>query len=121
MFQPMKPKIHHFFPEMTKLLRAIMAKSVKSKLIYVNSNGVKEPKSITELITINDQKNCKPLRFIDICTKAKSCFIESLEASPAEKNFCQNCLEDFQVLVTHLKSKLPLESTILMVAMATRW
>ena len=30
---------------------------------------------------------------IDIGTKAKSCFIELLEASPVEKKFRQNCLE----------------------------
>ena len=68
MFQSMKPKIHLVFSETTKLLRAIMAKFVKSKLLYVNNNGVKKPKSITEVITINvkDQKNCKPLKLVDI-------------------------------------------------------
>ena len=40
-------------------------------------------------------------------------FIDSLEVSPVNKKFRQNCLEVFPVLVTHLKSKLPLESTIL--------
>ena len=111
----MKPKIHLVFSEMMKLLRAIMTKSVKSKLLYVNNNSVKEPKFITELITINvnDQKNCKTLKLIYTGTKTKFCFIDSLEVSPVHKKFCQNCLEVFQVLVTHLKSKLPLESTIL--------
>ena len=89
-----------------------MPKFVKLKLSYVNDNGVKEPKSITELITVNvkDKKHCKLLKLIDTGTKAKSRFIESLEVSLVEKKFCQNCLTVFQVLVTHLKSKLPLES-----------
>ena len=116
MFQSMKPKIHLVFSEMMKLLRAIMAKFVKSKLLYVNNNNsVRESKFITELITINinDQKNCKTLKLIDIGTKTKFCFIDSLEVSPINKKFHQNCLEVFQVLVTHLKSMLPLESTIL--------
>lgn len=115
MFQSMKPKIHIVFSEMTKLLRALMAKFVKSKLLFVNNNGVKEPRSINELLTINvnDQKNWKPLKLIDIGTKAKSCFIESFEVSPVEKKFRQNCLEAFQALITHLKSKLPWESSIL--------
>ena len=101
----MKPKIHLVFFEMTKLLRAIMAKSVKSKLLYVNNNSPKEPKFITELITINvnDQKNCKTLKLIDTGTKTKFCFINSLEVSPVNKKFRQNFLEVFQVLVTHLK------------------
>ena len=92
-----------------------MAKFVKSNLLYVNNNGVKEMNSNTEVITINvnDEKNCKPLKLIDTGTKAKSCFIESLEVSPVEKKFRQNCLKSFQVLVTHLKSKLALESTIM--------
>ena len=40
-----------------------MPKFVKLKLSYVNDNGVKEPKSITELITVNvnDKKHCKLL------------------------------------------------------------
>ena len=114
MFQSMKPKIH-LFSEMTILLRAIMAKFVKSNLLYVNNNGVKEMNSNTEVITINvnDEKNCKPLKLIDTGTKAKSCFIELLEVSPVEKKFRRNCLKSFQVLVTHLKSKLALESTIM--------
>ena len=59
MLQSIKLNIHLVFSEITKLLRAIMAKFVKSKLLHVNHNGVKEPKSITELITINvnDHKN----------------------------------------------------------------
>ena len=60
----MKPKIHLVFSEMMKLLRAIMAKSVKSKLLYVNHNSAKEPKFITELITINvnDQKKLQNVK-----------------------------------------------------------
>ena len=42
------------------------------------------------------------------------CFIESLEVSPVEIKIRQNYnLEVFRLLITHLKSKLPLESTIL--------
>ena len=101
-FQSIRPKIHLNFSEMTNLLRTIMAKFVKSKLLYVNNNGQRQR-----------SKNCKPLKIIDIGTKAKSCFIESLEVSPAEKKIRQNYVEVFRLLVTHLKSKLPLESTIL--------
>ena len=56
----MKPKIHLVFSEMRELVRANMAKFVKSKLLYINNNDVKEPKSITKLITINVKKiaNC---------------------------------------------------------------
>ena len=39
MFQSVKPKIYIDFSEITKLLRAIIAKFVISKLLYVNNNG----------------------------------------------------------------------------------
>ena len=38
---------------MMELLRAVTVKVFKSNLLHVNNNGVKEPKSITELIIIN--------------------------------------------------------------------
>ena len=46
--------------------------------IVVATLGKKVPKSITDLMMINvlEVKNCKPIKLIDIGTKAKSCFYE---------------------------------------------
>ena len=72
-FQSMKPKIHLLFPEMSKLLTALLTKFVKSKYLYDSKDGVKQLKSITELlaINVNDQKTCKPLKQIDVGNKSK--------------------------------------------------
>ena len=69
---------------------------------------------MNELLTINvqDPTNCKPLKMIEIETKAKSYFMTTLEISNDEKKFNRNCLECYHAMVNHLKSKLPWESTL---------
>ena len=71
---------------MARLIRTLMSKFVKSRLLVDEIDGKKVPKSITDLLLINvtDIKNCKPIKMIDVGTKAKSCFPGSLEIS---KNF----------------------------------
>ena len=76
---------------------------------------LKQLKSIIDLITVNivDQQIFKPSKLFDIGRKATSCFIASLEVSSVVRKFCENCWEVLKVLVTYLKSKLPLEPNIL--------
>ena len=102
----MKTRIHIVYPEMSKLLTSLMSKFVKSKLLRDDSNNTK---SVTELLTLNvkDAKNCKPFKLIDIGTKAKFSFPESLDITSKEKKFWHNCLEAYQTFVSHLKLKLP--------------
>ena len=66
---------------MMELLRAVTVTVFKSNLLHVNDNGVKGPKSITELIIIN----------VDDHKIANRYWL--LEASPVEKKFRQNCLQ----------------------------
>ena len=89
-----------------------MSKFIKSKLLRDDSNNAK---SVSDLLTLNvkDTKNCKPLKLIDIGTKAKCSFPESLDVTSTEKKFWHNCLEAYQAFVSHLRLKLPWESTIL--------
>ena len=89
-----------------------MSKFIKSKLLRDDS---KNAKSVSDLLTFNvkDTKNCKPLKLIDIGTKAKCSFPESLDITSTEKKFWHNCLEAYQSFVSHLRLKLPWQSTIL--------
>lgn len=99
MFQSMKPMIHILHSEMIKLVRNLMNKFVKSRLLVDVVDGKRVPKSTNDLLSVNvlDVKNCKPIKLIDIGTKAKSCFNESLEMTKEEKEFRQDCLGCYQV------------------------
>ena len=75
---------------MSKIFIAVMSKFIKSKILNVDKNGSKSYKDVNELLTINvqDPKNCKPLKMIEIGTKAKSYFTTTLEMSNDKKKFC---------------------------------
>lgn len=62
--------------------------------------------------TLKVIKNCKLLKLIYIEIKAKSSFPESY-ITGKEKKFWHKCLEAYEALVSHLKLKLPQESTVL--------
>ena len=99
-FQTVKSKIHVLYSEMGNLIRKLMSKFVRSKfLLTANKDGSKVQKSISEISTVNpnDPKQCKPLRLLDVGTKAKNSFADSLEMSDLEKRFRKNCLQTFQV------------------------
>ena len=84
---------------MLRLLRSLMNKFVKSRLLVDDIDGKKVPKSITDLLLINvtDIKNCKPIKMINVGTKAKTCFPGSPGISKQEKEFRQSCLKCYQV------------------------
>ena len=99
MFQLMTPRILLLYTEMVRLIRTLMSKFVKSRLLVDRIDGKKVPKSITDLllIKVTDIKNCKPIKMIDVGTKAKSCFPGLLEILKEEKEFRQSCLKCYQV------------------------
>ena len=109
--QSMKTRIHIVYPEMNKVLTSLMSKFLP-KLLRDYSNNAK---SVTQLPILNakDAKNCTPLKLIDIGTKSKSSFRESLDITSKEKKFRHNCLVAYQAFVSHLKLKLSWESTML--------
>ena len=109
-FQSMKSRIRILYPEMGKLLISLMSKFVKSKLLRDDSNNTK---SVTELLTINvkDAKNCKPLNLIDIGTKVKSSFPESLDVTSEEKKFRHNCLEAYQAFFFKFETEIAMGIT----------
>ena len=83
--QSMKTRIHIVYPEMSKVLTSLMSKFLP-KLLRDYSNNAK---SVTQLPILNakDAKNCTPLKLIDIGTKSKSSFRESLDITSKEKKF----------------------------------
>ena len=100
---------------MVNLIQKLMSRFVKSKLLYNNeTDGSRSYKSTENvlLIQLTHANNCKPLRMIDNGTKAKSCFVEPIEMSDAEKKFRQNRLEFYQEATEHLKTKLPFHSVL---------
>ena len=48
------------------------------------------------MIQVKNPIQVKPLRLIDVGTKAKNCFRGTLEMTEDEKSFCRSCLECFQ-------------------------
>ena len=109
----MESRIHIVYREMSKLLTSLMSKFIKSKLLRRDDSN--NAKSVSDLLTFNvkDTKNFKPLKLIDIGTKAKCLLPESLDITSTEKKFRHNCVEAYQAFVSHLRLKLPWESTIL--------
>ena len=105
MFQSMTPRILLLYTEMVRLIRTLMRKFVKSRLLVDRMDGKKVPKSITDLllIKVTDIKNCKPIKMIDVGTKAKSCFPGLLEILKEEKEFRQSCLKCYQVFCDNKK------------------
>ena len=79
-----------------------MIKLVKPKLLVEEKVGKKIPKLIINLLLIiaKDLKNGKPLRIVELGTKAKSCFMELFEITREEKEFRQSCFYCCQVLAT---------------------
>ena len=76
-----------------------MSKFVKSRPLVDDIDGKKVLKSITDflLIIVTDIKNCKPIKMIDVATKAKTCFPGSPGISREKKEFHQSCLKCYQV------------------------
>ena len=105
MFQSMQSKIHILYAEMASLVRKLMAKFIKARHLFdvhVDSDGNKEKteKPFSEILNVkvSEKKYCKAIKFIDVGTKAKNSFAESLQISDLEKRFRENCLQTFQVV-----------------------
>ena len=99
-FQSSRPMIHVLHSEMVRLVRTLMTKFVKSRLLVDDKkDGQQIPKSTTDLLLINvkDPKNCKPIRMVDISTKAKDSFAASLEMTSKETEFRKGALQCYQV------------------------
>ena len=77
-----------------------MIKFMKPKLLVEEKDGKKIPKLIINLslFIAKNLNNCKPLRMVELGTKAESCFIELFEMTREEKEFHQSCLRCCQVL-----------------------
>ena len=116
-FQSKKPHIHILYDEMEKLLWQTMSKFIKTKqLSSQKEDGSTKQTSATELIWLDvyNKKLIKPIKMVDIGTKAKSLFPPStFDLSETEESFRKDCLNCMQVTSKHLQKKLPLNSFFL--------
>jgi len=90
-FQLMKPRIHILYEEMEKLLWSTMSKFVKTKhLRSQKEDGSTKQTPAIELLELDvfNKKMTKPLKMVDIGSKAKSLFLPSpLELTEKEEVF----------------------------------
>ena len=114
-FQSMKPKIYILYSEMEKLLFIVMSKFVRSKHLVCDKHSTKSTKSANDMLMIklSDNNVIKPIKLIDIGTKAKSTFSETVfDIEEVEKKFREDCLSCFKVTAAHLMQKLPFNTII---------
>ena len=64
-------------------------------------------------INFNAEKNVKPIRMIDVGTKAKTMFAQNMISDEGQEKFGKGCLKFFQVSVSHLQQKLPFDVNLL--------
>ena len=99
---------------MEKLLWNTMSKFVKSKhLSNQTDDGTIRKTPATELLELDvyNKKKMKPIKMIDIGTKAKSLFIPSpLASDKKEEAFRKDCLNCICLTAEDLQKKLPFNS-----------
>ena len=109
-----KPLIHFLYKEMEKLLWNTMSKFVKSKHLSNKTDDDTIRKApATELLELDvyNKKKIKPIKMIDIGTKAKSLFIPSpLDLDKKEEAFRKDCLNCMCLTAEGLQKKLPFNS-----------
>ena len=57
-------------------------------------------------INVKSEKNVKPIRMIDMGTKAKAMFAQNMVSDEGQEKFRKGCLKLFQVSVSYLQQKL---------------
>ena len=104
-FQSKDPMIHLQYPAVLSLY------GLQRKLI----DGTKlSSKDLGENITnINAEKNFKPIRLIDVATKAKTKFAQNIISDEGQEKFRKGCLKFFQVSVSYQQQKLPFDVNLL--------
>ena len=113
-FQSMKALIHILYKEMEELLWRTMSKFVKSKHISNQTeDGTTRKTPAIELLELDvyNKKNMKPVKMVDIGTKAKSLFLPSpLELDEKEEVFQKDYLNCMGLKTEDARKKLPLNS-----------
>jgi len=110
----MKPRIHILCEEMEKLLWSTMSKFVKTKHLrsQKEDGSTKQTPAIVLLeLDVFNKKMTKPLKMVDIGSKAKSLFLPSpLELTEKEEVFRKDCLKCTCLTAENLQKKLPFNS-----------
>ena len=95
-FQSKDPIIHLLYPAMLSLLYGLQRKFIGGAKLSSEDLG----ENIR--INVNAEKNVKPIRMIDMGTKAKTMFAQNMISDEGQKKFRKGCLKLFQVSVSYL-------------------
>ena len=109
-FQSAEPKIHILYPSMCRLISELMSKFLRKRALSTNDSD-------NLLIDIHKQENLKPVKCIEIGTKAKRVLgtFSDLPGTESEtkKGFLKSCLAFYMKSTGYLLDHLPLNSSVL--------
>ena len=106
-FQSKDPMIHLLYPAMLSLLCGLQRKFIRGAKLSSEDLG----ENIR--INVNAEKNVKPTRMIDVGTRAKTMFAQSMISDEGQEKFRKGCLKLFQVSVSYLQQKLPFDVNLM--------
>ena len=64
-------------------------------------------------INVNAENNVKPIRMINVRTKAKTMFAQNMISDEGQEKFRKGCLKFFEVSLFYLQQKLPFDVNLL--------
>ena len=96
-FQSKDPMIHLLYPVMLCLFYGLQRKFIRGAKLSFKDLG----ENIR--INVNAEKNVKPIRMIDVGTKAGTMFAQNIISDEDQEKFRKGCLKFFQVYVSYLQ------------------
>ena len=99
LFQSSEPLIHISYERMKDLLTKIMSYFIKKKYLVEEKDGKFVPKSFSSVLNVNVAKSDihKPIKSVDIGTKCKSYFAESLIIDDEETSFRKQVVSQYLI------------------------
>ena len=107
LFQSKARMIHLLYPAMLSFLCGHRRKFIREAKLSSEDLG----ENIR--INVNAEKNAKPIRMIDVGTKAKTMFSQNMISDEGQEKFRKGCLKFFQVTASYLPQKLPFDINLL--------
>ena len=106
-FQSKDPMIHLLYLAMLSLLYGLQRKFILGAKLFSEDLG----ENIR--INVNGENNVKPIRMINVGTKAKTMFAQNMISDEGQEKFRKGCLKFFQVSLFYLQQKLPFDVNLL--------
>ena len=110
-FQSSEPLIHILYERMKDLLTKIMSYFIKKKYLVEEKDGKFVPKSFSSVLNVNVAKsdNHKAIKSVDVGTKCKSYFAESLIIDDEETSFRKQVVNFYVRVSQYLINNLPFD------------